>query len=344
MPLALFDYELPEANIAQHPVEPRDHSRLMVLEGDGAAAHSRFIKLAQHLRPGDLLVVNRTRVIPARLRLRKPTGGEVELLLYEPTDQDRSSGHQWRALGKPAKSLTAGLELTTAQGTSLTVVGREGDSVIVAAQEPILGVLQREGSLPLPPYLQDANNPSAEDAAAYQSIFGAELGAVAAPTASLHFTPRVMAQLKERGVKVREVLLHVGPGTFLPVRPEHADDVRGHQMHAEWYTIDDACVRDVEATRAQGGRVVAVGTTSLRALETWRATGETTGNSTLFITPGYVFGCVDALVTNFHLPKSTLLMLVCAMAGRDRMLAAYAEAIRTGYRFYSFGDAMLIAP
>lgn len=344
MPLALFDYDLPPSFIAQHPVEPRDQSRLMVLRKEGPPEHSRFTQLPHWLKAGDLLVVNRTQVIPARLQVNKPTGGQVELLLYEPTDGDRLHGPRWRALARPAKSLRPGLILRTAGGTELTVVGRDGDSVIVAAKAALLGVLHKEGTLPLPPYLQDAADPSPEDSAAYQSIFGVEPGAVAAPTASLHFTPSVMAALQNHGVGVAEVLLHVGPGTFLPVRPENAGDVRSHQMHAEWYAIGDATQQQIRSTRAAGGRVVAVGTTSLRALETWSATGAPSGNSTLFITPGYRFMCAGGLVTNFHLPKSTLLMLVSAMAGRERTLAAYQDAKSEGYRFYSFGDAMLILP
>ena len=342
LPLGLFDYSLPDGAIAQHPAEPRDASRLMVLRGQGAPDHRRFVDLPGLLEAGDLLLVNHTQVIPARLQVRKDTGGQVELLLYEPVLGDRATATRWRALGRPAKALLPGKRLHTTGGHTLTVVGRDEDSVIVDAPVPMLDVLQEEGTLPLPPYLKDAAHPSAQDAAAYQTIFGDEPGAVAAPTASLHFTPEVMAQLAARGVRVAQVLLHVGPGTFLPVRPEHADDVRGHAMHGEQYEIPEETQQLVRQTRQAGRRVVAVGTTSLRALETWWATGAPSGVSKLFVTPGYRFGCVDALVTNFHLPKSTLLMLVSAMAGRERILSAYAEALREGYRFFSFGDAMLI--
>ena len=342
LPLGLFDYLLPESAIAQHPMEPRDASRLMVLRSEDRPDHRRFVELPELLNAGDLLLVNHTKVIPARLKVHKDTGGQVELLLYEPVTGDRATATRWRALARPAKALVPGKRLHTAGGHTLTVVGREHDSVILDAPLPMLEVLQQEGTLPLPPYLKDASHPSAQDAAAYQTIFGDEPGAVAAPTASLHFTPQVMAQLEARGVRVAQVLLHVGPGTFLPVRPENAQDVRGHAMHGEQYEIPQGTQELVRQTRAAGRRVVAVGTTSLRALETWWATGDATGISTLFVTPGYRFGCVDALVTNFHLPKSTLLMLVSAMAGRERILSAYAEALAQGYRFFSFGDAMLI--
>lgn len=342
LPLALFDYPLPKSAIAQAPAEPRDASRLMVLREQQPAHHGVFTELPELLNPGDLLVVNHTQVMPARLQVRKTTGGSVELLLHTPLDGAHHEAHSYKALARPAKGLTAGKVLLTPKGLELQVLGREGDSVLVRAPKPMLAVMQEEGALPLPPYLNDAAHPSAQDAAHYQTMFGDAPGAVAAPTASLHFTDRVIAALAARGVEMAQVLLHVGPGTFLPVRPEHAHDVREHAMHGEWYAIDEATQKRVRQTQARGGRVVAVGTTSLRALETWATTGAATGVSTLFITPGYKFACVTDLITNFHLPKSTLLMLVSAMIGRERCLEVYQEAIERGYRFFSFGDAMLI--
>lgn len=345
LPLELFDYALPQEAIAQSPAEPRDSSRLMVLRGQEPPKHQRFFDLPDFLAPGDVLLVNHTRVIPARLQAHKATGGHVELLLHTPLDEGaegRASARRWKALARPAKGLSAGKELTLASGEVLTVLGRDNDSVIIEGTKPLLQVMEAEGSLPLPPYLDGAANPSPQDAASYQTMFGTVPGAVAAPTASLHFTPDVVRALEAKGVQLGSVLLHVGPGTFLPVRPEHAFDVRGHTMHGEWYEIPEATQALVRAARARGSRVVAVGTTSLRAVETWSQSGSAKGVSTLFVTPGYSFECVTGLLTNFHLPRSTLLMLVSAMAGRERMLAAYAEALRSGYRFFSFGDAMLL--
>lgn len=342
LPLSLFDFHLPDSHIAQHPVAPRDASRLMVLRGDLPVAHQGFVHLPEQLAPGDLLVVNRTQVIPARLLVQRPSGGRVELLFFEPQTGSRLTARRWRALARPANKMKAGGTVVTAGGTPLTIVGREDAAVVLQAPGPLLDVLMAEGKIPLPPYLKESQNPSAADAAGYQSMFAQEPGAVAAPTASLHFTPAVQAALTARGVARADVLLHVGPGTFLPVRPEHADDVHSHVMHGEHYAIPAETLALIAQTRARGNRVVAVGTTSLRALETWAQTGAPSGESSLFITPGYTFAVVDALVTNFHLPRSTLLMLVSAMAGRERILAAYDAAVTAGYRFFSFGDAMLI--
>ena len=341
-PLADFDYRLPPERIAQSPAVPRDASRMMVMAGAAGLCHARFIDLPQWLSPGDLLVVNRTRVIPARVRARRATGGAVELLFCSPVDGSHAEATQWRALARPANRLRPGTTLTTAGGTALDVVGRDDAAVLLAGEAPLMAMLQREGQVPLPPYLQRAGAADAQDAHDYQTLFAREPGAVAAPTASLHFTETVIAALRARGVQMAELVLHVGPGTFLPVRPEHAQDVRHHVMHKEHYALPAQTQAQIRATRRAGGRVVAVGTTALRAMETWAHTGAAQGDSQLFITPGYSFRSVDALVTNFHLPKSTLLMLVSAMAGRARVLGAYAEAIARGYRFFSYGDAMLI--
>lgn len=334
-----FDYDLPAERIAQRPAKPRDHSRLMVVPPTGPFSHHRFWKLPEHLEGGDLLVVNRTQVLPARLRLRRPTGGQVELLLCEPVDGFVKTSHRWRALARPAKGLVPGLQLYFAGSGSEAVVveGREGMFVVVRGAQPLLGLMEAAGEVPLPPYIDRPTGSS--DVEDYQTVFAAEPGAVAAPTASLHFTQRVLAALEDRGVRVAHVVLHVGPGTFLPVRPEHADDIRTHAMHAEAFEIPQETQTAVEGC---AGRVIAVGTTSVRALETWRATGATSGASRLFIYPGYRFRGVDGMITNFHLPRSTLLMLVAAFSGRERIFEAYRVAIAEGYRFFSYGDAMLL--
>jgi S-adenosylmethionine:tRNA ribosyltransferase-isomerase len=342
LPQTLFDFVLPSELVALAPARPRDASRLMVLpRQSGAPQHKSFLDLPELLREGDLLVVNRTQVIPARLQLTSEHGGKVELLLYQPEDGPLGEARRFVALGRPGASLKPGKRLRTADGTVITVEERRGATALVSAEEPLAGVLSRQGEVPLPPYIR--RDLEAGDRDDYQSIFATTPGAVAAPTASLHFTERVVERLRARGVEVASVTLHVGPGTFLPIREEHAADVRGHAMHGEWYDVPDETRAQVKCTKDEGRRVVAVGTTSLRALETWKTSGAASGESTLFVYPGFEFRCVDALVTNFHLPRSTLLMLVAAFAGRERVLAAYAEAIEQRYRFFSYGDAMLVA-
>jgi S-adenosylmethionine:tRNA ribosyltransferase-isomerase len=343
-PLSLdqFDFALDPACIAQAPVQPRDHSRLMHLAPKQPPAHHRFLELPNLLRAGDLLVVNRTQVIPARLHLTRPTGGKAELLLHTPVDDALPAACVWQGLGRPGSALKPGAKLLTRQQVPIEVVARDGAVITVKSQGPMWPILQAEGKLPLPPYLRHAHEPGAEDARDYQSMFASERGAVAAPTASLHFTPRVMAALAQAGVLHTEVVLHVGPGTFLPIRSEHETDITQHQMHAEAYQVPEAAQAAVAAAKKRGGRVIAVGTTALRALETWAHTQQAKGQSTLFVYPGYSPKVIDGLVTNFHLPKSTLLLLVSALAGRERMLAAYSEAAACGYRFFSYGDAMLI--
>jgi S-adenosylmethionine:tRNA ribosyltransferase-isomerase len=343
LPLDDFDYDLPPVRIAQVPASPRDASRLMTLpRRSGGVGHHRFSDLPSLLQPGDLLVVNTTRVIPARLHVIKPSGGKVELLFVRALGGPLETAASWEVIGRPGKALTPGRRLVAPTGAELWVRGRDGPNATVASAdgEPLWPLLQSHGELPLPPYIERAA-PRAADQDDYQTLFAQTPGAVAAPTAALHFTPRLLQALEARGVSRTEVVLHVGPGTFLPVRPEHAADVRQHRMHAEYYDVG-AAVGALGQARDQGRRIIAVGTTTVRALETWVHSGATVGSSELFITPGYDFGVVDGLITNFHLPRSTLLMLVSALAGRERVLAAYGEAIAAEYRFYSYGDAMLI--
>lgn len=342
--LDLFDFELPESLIAQEPARPRDASKLLVLPRfGGEPQHRAFRDLPHLLQPHDLLVVNQTRVMPARLRLRRPTGGRVELLLHRPIDGPRAAARVWEGLGRPGAALTVGKSMVAQGGEVLEVVARDGQKVQVRGDLPLWELMTRDGAWPLPPYIERDEGTEADDGHDYQSIFAREMGAVAAPTASLHFTDRVLADIAARGVDVQPVVLHVGPGTFLPIRPEHAADVRQHAMHGEHYEVPAVTQAAVAATRARGGRVLAVGTTCLRALETWAQSGAAVGNSELFVYPGFDFRLVDGLVTNFHLPRSTLLLLVSALAGRERVLAAYREAMLNHYRFYSYGDAMLIA-
>jgi S-adenosylmethionine:tRNA ribosyltransferase-isomerase len=335
-----FDYPLPEALVAQEPVEPRDASRLLVVPREGPAEHLVFRELADRLRPDDLLVLNDTRVLPARLVGTKATGGRCELLLVEPLDPAEV---RWRAMGQSSKPLRAGArvafgvlaaEIEAAEGEGFFTVrfDRGGDALRAA--------LEREGRLPLPPYIRRA--PTEADRERYQTVVAREPGSAAAPTAGLHFTDDLLARIAERGVERAHVTLHVGPGTFLPVR---GGDLDRHVMHEERYEIPPGTAAAVAACRARGGRVVAVGTTVVRTLESaWEGTGLRTGpgRTRIFIRPGHSFRAVDALVTNLHLPRSTLLVLVCAFRGRERVLAAYAEAVERGYRFFSYGDAMLL--
>lgn len=343
LPIELFEYDLPAERIAQQPARPRDASRLMLLpRAGGYPSHRRFLDLPELLEPGDLLVVNRTQVIPARLRLHKQSGGKVELLLSRPVDAEVRQALEWRAVGRPGRALVPGRALEAEDGTRLEVVARESDAVRVRGERPLWELMQRLGETPLPPYIERPSGPVVTDEEDYQTVFAAAPGAVAAPTAALHFTDSVLAALASRGVERAELVLHVGPGTFLPVRQDHVADIRQHEMHAEWYEIPPATVGAVERARSDGRRIIAVGTTSFRALETWAAFGASTGESTLFVYPGVDIRVVDGLLTNFHLPGSTLIMLVAAFAGRERVLSAYATAVAEQYRFFSYGDAMLI--
>ncbi len=344
MPLSLstFDYELPESLVAQEPLPERDASRLMLLPRAGGAARDlRFRDLPDLLSPGDLLVLNDTRVLPARLLGRKASGGRCELLLVEPLAE--APAGRWRALGQSSKPLRAGTRL--AFGTlGATVDAVEGDGFLAVRFDrggaDLERALDAEGRVPLPPYIRRPPGPA--DRERYQTVVARVPGSVAAPTAGLHFTEALLARAEARGVRLASVTLHVGPGTFLPVR---SDDVESHRMHSERYQVPARTAQEFAACRARGGRVVAVGTTAVRTLESAFDGGALragAGRTDLFVRPGYAFRAVDALVTNFHLPRSTLLMLVCAFGGTERVLAAYREAVSAGYRFFSYGDAMLL--
>ena len=335
-----FDFELPGELIAQHPLPERSASRLLVCAGD-KIEDRRFVELPSLLRAGDLLVFNDTRVINARLIGVKETGGSVEILV-ERIESARRARVQLRASHGPKDG--SRIEFGSDQAPCLaTVVAREGDFYLLDFDADLEPILEKHGRVPLPPYIQHA--PSAVDAERYQTIWAREPGAVAAPTAGLHFDSGILDALATRGVNAETLTLHVGAGTFVPVR---VDDLSEHVMHEERYTIPRSLIDAIEATRARGGRIVAVGTTTLRALESASdAQGvvrEGPGATRLFIIPGYVFKAVDLLITNFHLPQSTLLMLVSAFAGVDRMRAAYRHAIEQRYRFFSYGDAMLVEP
>lgn len=339
MRLEDFDYPLDESLIAQQPISPRDHARLLVVDRNSPTpAQYRFDDLPCLLRPKDLLVVNNTQVLHARLHGHKhPSGGKVEVLLARATE----SPHVWRALikgvGRP------GQQLALPNGVVVTVA-RSSDGAHTIAFPPgldVLAYLEKTGTVPLPPYIRRA--PTGDDRARYQTLFARRPGAVAAPTAGLHFTTALLDALHKKGVRTAYVTLHVGPGTFKPVTCE---DIRAHRMDPEWYDLPADTAALVNETRKQGGRVIAVGSTSVRVLETAAQKGlplqAATGETALFIYPGYRFAVVDAMLTNFHLPKSTLFMLVCALAGRTRMQEAYQTAAAKRYRFYSYGDAMLI--
>lgn len=333
-----FRYELPPELIAQQPLAARSASRLLTLDGaDGTIRDCRFTDLPALLRPGDLLVFNDTRVVNARLLARKPSGGRVELLLERGLDERRAL-FQARA----SKPLRAGGELALAGGGTAQVVERHDDLFEIRFDRPVFVYLAEHGDVPLPPYIERA--PTAADVERYQTVFARVDGAVAAPTAGLHFDAGVLAALNDAGVHCVSITLHVGAGTFQPVR---VDDLDTHRMHAEEVEVGiDAC-RAVAAARAAGGRIVAVGTTVVRALESAFDEGKVQpfrGETRLFVRPGYRFRAVDALLTNFHLPESTLLMLVCAFGGIENVLAAYAHAVRERYRFFSYGDAMFVLP
>jgi S-adenosylmethionine:tRNA ribosyltransferase-isomerase len=340
MRLSDFDFALPPDLIAQAPARPRDAARLLVFDRTtGACAHRIFRDLPGLLRPDDVLVLNDTKVLPARLRARRqPGGGAVEVLLLCPI-----SGGAWEALVRPSRKVRCGDRLTFAAGLLAGVIGerREGGARTIALeyQGDLLPILEKVGEMPTPPYITRR----LEDPGDYQTVFAKATGAIAAPTAGLHFTDALLETVRRRGIEIASLTLHVGVGTFRPVRVE---EVARHQMDAEAYEVPVETAAAVNRARGRGSRVVVVGTTCVRALESAAEQDGVVraGNATtnLFVTPGYRFRITDALVTNFHLPKSTLLMLASAFAGRERLLAVYAEAIRERYRFYSFGDAMLI--
>ncbi len=334
-----FDYELPEALIAQAPPPRRRDARLLVVDARAGAPHDHAITdLPALLAPGDLLVFNDTRVVPARLHGRKPTGARVEVLV-----ERRLDAHRAIAWVRANRTPSAGARLEVADGVGVTVEGRDGERFVVRFDTPVDAVLERAGSLPLPPYIRRA--PDASDLERYQTVYARAPGSAAAPTAGLHFDEALLDALAARGIERAFVTLHVGAGTFAPVRTE---TVEAHRLHREWLSVPATTCDEVAAARARGGRVVAVGTTAVRALESAAADGGAPvpfeGETGLYIYPGYPFRAIDGLVTNFHLPRSSLLMLVCAFGGRERVLDAYAAAVARRYRFFSYGDAMLLWP
>jgi S-adenosylmethionine:tRNA ribosyltransferase-isomerase len=343
-----FDFDLPEDRIALHPAEPRDAARLLVVGSDGSLADRVVTDLVEILRPGDLLVVNDTRVIPAELtgaRIRGDSRRKVAFNLHKRLDADT-----WLAFARPARVLAKGDLLELGRGRrrlDAVVVGR-GERGEIRLKFELSGArldeaIKASGAMPLPPYIEGRREVEARDEVDYQTVYATVEGAVAAPTAGLHFTEKLLQKLALKGVAVEKLTLHVGAGTFLPVK---ADDTADHRMHAEWGEITQAVAERIAAAKAGGGRIVAVGTTSMRLLESAaRATGELQpflGETDIFITPGFEFRVVDVLMTNFHLPRSTLFMLVSAFSGLATMRDAYAHAIRSGYRFYSYGDASLL--
>ena len=334
-----FDFDLPPELIAQAPLPERSASRLLHLQADGGRADRHVRDLPALLQPGDLLVFNDTRVIPARLFGHKDSGGRVEILI------ERITGtHEARAQLGVSKSPKAGVRITLDAGGEFEVLGREGEFYLLRllGDEALEKLLLRAGRLPLPPYIQ--REPGQDDAERYQTVFARHVGAVAAPTAGLHFDEPLLAQLRARGVEMGHITLHVGAGTFQPMR---ADSVHEHTMHSEWLNVGAELVEQIRRTRAAGRRVIAVGTTVVRALETAMREGEVqpfAGDTQIFIFPGYRIRSVDALITNFHLPQSTLMMLVSAFCGRERILDAYRHAVEQRYRFFSYGDAMLLEP
>ena len=341
MRVADFDFELPPENIALRPVSPRESAKLLVVQ-NSAFADLRVGDLPGQLRRGDLLIFNNTKVIPAALsgvRIgRLGTTPKIEALLHL-----RIGGDQWKAFVKPAKKLQQGD--TVQFGTLSAIVDEKGEAGEVTFRFPVSGseldiALTQVGRVPLPPYIESKRAQDLQDKSDYQTVYAEKAGAVAAPTAGLHFTPDLMSSLQAAGIESEFVTLHVGAGTFLPVK---AEDTTNHKMHAEWGEVSVETLNHIQAVKASGCRVIAVGTTSLRLLES--AAGKPfSGTTDIFITPGYKFNTVDGLMTNFHLPRSTLFMLVCAFAGTDTMKAAYAHAIAQNYRFYSYGDASLLWP
>jgi S-adenosylmethionine:tRNA ribosyltransferase-isomerase len=320
-----LDYKLPEGLIAQSPAEPRDSSRLMVVDVKSKEiTHHRFYDLPRFLRSGDALVLNETKVLPARLYARRPGGGEVELLFL------RDLGGPWEVLARPSKRLKPGLVLAVG-ADELEVVKSLGEGHWVVQGSDVRGMLERSGRMPLPPYIR----PTERAEESYQTVYARNPGSAAAPTAGFHFTERVLREAQRAGAELARVTLHVGTGTFAPVRTETLEE---HRMHAEYYSVPEVAARAVQGAK----RVVAAGTTVARTLESWAANGEREGESSLFVYPGYEWRAVDALLTNFHLPRSTLLAMVMSFAGKELVREAYRVAIEGSYRFYSFGDAMLL--
>lgn len=334
-----FDFYLPEELIAQTPLEKRDTSRLLHLDKQtGEIEHKHFYDIKQYLHAGDCLVLNDSRVLPARLIGSRPTGGAVELVLLKDIGDNR-----WECLSRPGRKTKPGQELIFGN-SELTAVVQEvtlgGNRIVKFSYEGIfLEILERLGKMPLPPYIKE----ELQDSERYQTVYSKELGSAAAPTAGLHFTKELLAEIADMGVKICYVTLHVGLGTFRPVK---ADKIEDHEMHSEFCIVPEETAETVNAVKRAGGRVIAVGTTSCRTLESFTTQDgtlqATSGWTNIFIYPGYKFKCIDALITNFHLPESTLIMLVSALAGREHILNAYNTAVKQRYRFFSFGDAMFI--
>jgi S-adenosylmethionine:tRNA ribosyltransferase-isomerase len=332
-----FSYELPDELIAQYPNTDRDSSRLLCLEPEGKITDSSFKQFANYLKPGDLIVLNDTRVIPARLFAKKETGGKVEIMLERIRDE-KTLLVQLRA----SKTPKPGTKLLLDERTSFEVFGRNGDMFLLGydGDEQITDVLNRLGHMPLPPYIDREDD--VDDKERYQTVFSTKPGAVAAPTAGLHFTKELLDELQDKGIDNTRLTLHVGAGTFQPVR---VDDIANHKMHSEYAKVSADVVKKIHETKNNGGRVLAVGTTVVRSLETAARSGVLTsfeGDTDIFIYPGFKFKVVDMMLTNFHLSESTLLMLVCAFAGKENIMNAYQHAVKEKYRFYSYGDAMLI--
>ena len=333
-----FYYDLPEELIAQTPAEPRDSSRLLVYNrADGSVTHTIFRNIKDFLKAGDVLVVNNTKVLPARMYAHTEHGGRVEVLLLR-----RISALRWEVLVKPGKKCRPGTRLTVDDGLSLTVVSvtDSGERIVDFECDGVFEeALARVGTMPLPPYIHE----KLKDQSRYQTVYARTDGSAAAPTAGLHFTPGLLEEIKSMGVEIAQVLLHVGLGTFRPVKEEAITD---HKMHSEYYEVGAEAAEIISRAKREGRRVIAVGTTSVRTLESVAAEDGTVapcrGNTSIFIYPPYKFRCVDALITNFHLPESTLIMLVAAMTGREKILGLYKTAVAERYRFFSFGDAMLI--
>lgn len=334
-----FYFDLPEEQIAQVPLEDRTSSRLMVLDKvTGETKHQHFYDILEYFKPGDCLVLNDTRVIPARLFGARPSGGKVEFLLLTRKDEKR-----WEVLVKPGKKARVGDEIIFGDGilkAKVEEVIEDGNRIVSFEYDGIFEeTLDRLGEMPLPPYIHE----KLEDRERYQTVYSKHEGSAAAPTAGLHFTKELLEKIKEKGVKVAYVTLHVGLGTFRPVK---VDDVLNHEMHSEFYQIDEENAAIINEAKKAGGRIIPVGTTSTRTLESNADeagyVSARSGWTNIFIYPGYTFKCIDALITNFHLPESTLIMLVSALAGKEHTLAAYNEAVKEGYRFFSFGDAMFI--
>lgn len=338
MKTADFYFDLPKDLIAQYPLDNRRDSRLLAYDRNtGISEHRQFPDLLHYLRPGDLLVLNNTKVMAARLHGKKITGGKIECLVERVLDEKHALCHI-----RASKAPVAGSELLFEQGYALTVTGRQGDLFCceLSMGDSLMAMLDAIGHMPLPPYIERADG--TEDQTRYQTVFADKIGAVAAPTASLHFDEAMLASIESQGINIAQLTLHVGAGTFQPVR---VDDISKHKMHSEWLNVGEDLCDKIQQTKASGGRVIAVGTTVVRSLETAASSGQLQafcGESDIFITPGFKFNVVDGMLTNFHLPESTLLMLVAAFIGHQQTMALYQQAIEEAYRFFSYGDAMLL--